>query len=91
MNKTTALHVHHTFCYIYKSSAPDSDKDVNFLTRRSIRRKWTLDDEFSFLYFNFYENQLQENSPTFDKLWEAKVWVNINTLFTLIVVVASAL
>ena len=55
MNKTTALHVHHTFCYIYKSSAPDSDKDVNFLTRRSIRRKWTLDDEFSFLYFNFYE------------------------------------
>lgn len=60
-----ALHVHQAFWYIILSTSTN-------LLRRKTR---THEDKFSFLFFNLdtiLKNSTSENSPTFDKLREAK-------------------
>ena len=69
ISKTTTLHVHHAFLYISFLFLHDYDvKMTNFAFYRGRKQATTK------LYFCFYvwlwtfEIQLQEGSPTFDKV-----------------------
>ena len=72
MIKTTALHVHHAFYYIYLTSTTRLWSETSLF---DVLRRITYDDEISFIFLTWIKSsriQLQENSPAFDILSGSK-------------------
>ena len=75
MTKTTALHVYHAFWYISLTSTARPRHEIS--QSNIIWRMWTYDDKNNFpfsisIWLNPLRIQLQEKSPTFNKLSSSK-------------------
>ena len=75
MTKTTALHVYHAFWYISLTSTARPRRETS--QSNIIWRMWTYDDKNNFpfsisTWLNPLRIQLQEKSPTFNKLSSSK-------------------
>ena len=75
ISKTTTLHVHHAFLYISLPSLHDHDVKMPYFTFYDGGRKQAT-TKFSFSFWTwicFLGIQLQESSPTFDKVSELEL------------------
>ena len=69
ISKTITLHVHHTYWYISLPFLPDYDVKLPNLAFYGLYKQATTKFYFSFLTWKWSIGiQLQEGSPTFDKV-----------------------
>ena len=69
ISKTITLHVHHTYWYISLTFLPDYDVKLPNLAFYGLYKQATTKFYFSFLTWKWSIGiQLQEGSPTFDKV-----------------------